>query len=274
MLQSLRRFGLAVFVLLSAVVSSEAALINISESSGGGSGTLVNDGQVDVGSNNGGGSGDALLLSQLGITNGNLLGGLDALALTGVFTDNDAFATTASLSTLWLIGTLTGNPLPACSTCGLLSDINVGAGISLPNGDKQNVLFVIPLVGAFGAVSGDFVGPANLAGPELIPTSFVPGPPNDVTRGTRTFELTTAQIAFIIGRMIDPTLSHNFGVNDVRLGLSVVAEGQFGTDGRTDIGSGWDFQAAAVAPEPATVLLLGTGLVAAAARRLRRRQRH
>ena len=82
MLQSLGRFGLAVFFVMSTVVSSEAALISIDEGNGG-AGTLIHDGQGDVGTNNGGAKGDALLMSAFGLTNGSLTADLAAFSIPG-----------------------------------------------------------------------------------------------------------------------------------------------------------------------------------------------
>ena len=97
------------------------------------SGTLVHDGQADVGSNNGGAKGDALLMSAFGLTNGNLTSrSRVALRILGTFTDRQhGFATISNLSTLWLIGTLTGNPPPACLTVWACSaEIDVGSRLT------------------------------------------------------------------------------------------------------------------------------------------------
>lgn len=256
MLQSVSRVALASLFLLSTVVTADAALIGISEFSTGG-GTLVHDGTGDVSSTDGSATGDALLLSSFGITNGNLAADLGLFSITGLVTDSDNIATTANLNVLWLIGTLDGNPLPACSTCGSLNDVNVGSSLGLDPvlGNTQNVLFAVGIVG--NPTAGAWVGPGNLGSPQVVPVGQ-----------TFVYNLTAAQIAFIVGRM------SGFTVDQVRFGLSASAEGISSDPFGQNVALQFDLQGPVPVPEPGTVLLLGSGIAAAVLRRRRRSQLH
>jgi len=254
--KQLTRLALTALFALS-TTTGEAARIEISETATGGGGTLVHDGSGDVSSSDGsaGGPGiDALLLSSYGISDGNLAGDLGQFTITGLITDSDGDAISASLTTLWLIGTLDGAPLPDCSTCGFLDDVNVGSSLSLIT-NTQNVLFLIPIVGSPTAAT--WVGPANLSSPQAVPI----GPQ------TFTYGLTSLQIAFIVDRMT--TLG--FGVDDVRFGLSAVAFGITST-GQQDVKQVYDLQGPGTSvPEPGSLLLLATGAVCAGLWRRKRR---
>ena len=260
MLQSLSRPTLAVLFLLSVVVTAEAGPIGISENSTGG-GTLVHDGSGDVSSTDGSATGDALLLSSFGITNASLTADLGLFSITGLVTDSDGIATQANLNILWLIGTINGNPLPSCSTCGTLNDVNVGSSLGLDPvlGNTQNVLFALGIVGTPPAAA--WVGPGNLSSPQVVPVSTLLNPQ------PFTYTLTSAQIAFIVNRMT--TLG--FDVDEVRFGLSASAEGISSDPFGRNVGLSFDLQGPAVVPEPGTLLLLGSGIGAAVLRRRRAR---
>jgi hypothetical protein len=263
----LTRLGLTVVFALS-TVTAEAAFISIDEISTGGGGTLVHDGSGDVSSSDGsaGGPGlDALLLSSYGITDANLLADLAQFSITGLLTDdnnNGTAATSASLTNLWLIGTLSGSPLPVCSTCGFLDDVNLGSSLSFdrdpvtndPLNNTQNVLFAIPFVGsAFGPAP--WVGPSGLPSPQIVPIGQ-----------TFTYALTPAQITFIGNRMA------GFSVDQVRFGLSATAF-DIPTSGlATGVAQLYDLQGpgTTTAPEPGSLLLLATGVASAGLWRRRR----
>ncbi len=230
MLQSLRRFGLAVLFVPAIAVSSEAAII-IAEGPGGGAGTLVHDGQGDVGSVNGSGKGNAPLLGSF-VTDASLAADLLGFRILPTFTDGDNEAVSANLSLLYLIGTIVGNPAtcPSGVTCGLLSQTTgdtLGFDFDAnfdPINDTQNVLFLIPIIGTAAAH------------PWVDPSSPQYGSPQNILipSGTASFALTTDQIDFITARMA------GLNVNQIRLGLNVIAGGVTET-GTTDIGSTWDF---------------------------------
>ena len=90
----------------------------------------------------------------------------------------------------------------------------------------------IPIVGTMPA--NPWVGPNN-----PLNSGVAPIPP-----GTVQYSLSALQAQFIRDRMVNL----GFGVDDVRLGLSVVANGLIDGGGTTDIGSDWDFQGPAVVP--------------------------
>lgn len=254
MLQSVNRIALASFFVLSAAATADAARISVDELSTGG-GTLVHDGTGDVSSSDGSAKGDSLLLSSFGITNGNLANDLGLFTLTGYFSDRDNLATSVNVTALWLIGTIDIDPLPACATCGLLSDVNVGSSLSLDPqvGDTRNVLFAIAIIGAIPAAT--WVGPANLPQPQNVPFNSNP-----------VYSLTPAQIAFIVNRM------SGFTVDQVRFGISTAGIGLYGANLQTDVGLEWDLQGPVATPEPGTMLLLGGGIAAAGLRRVRQRR--
>jgi hypothetical protein len=259
------RLGVVGFMVLSLWQPAEAARISVSELSGEGAGTIVNDGSNDVSSSNGSAQGDIDFMNELGLTDSSLAADLASLTFLGsiVLADPEfGTATSADLRYLRLIGTVA----TPCTGCGSVSEAQVGfSSLTSPSGLASTanvVLFSVdlvgpPLTGATPAWKGPVNAPSTLAQPLVVPLAT-----------TLSFSLSQAQIDFIVARMLSGT---GYDVSDVRLGLGLAANGNGDPVYST-------FEVLPIrtndVPEPGTLTLLAAGMAMAGIRRLKRSARH
>jgi hypothetical protein len=250
------RLALSAALVLFSLSQAEAARISISSTADQGGGTIINDGSADVSSSNGSSSGFTNLLSELGIhdlTLGADLAQLHVVGTVGIPDATSGPAVVGNLNGLKIYGTVDD---PAnCPNCALLSQVHVGGSLHQgPNGDVANVLFVVNLVGGV-ANNTPWFGP--LGGPAQ---------PNPQFGAQLDFQLSQAQIGFIMSRLT----AGGFGVGDVHIGLGALVAAV--TADQQPLGSAFETVGPTAVPEPATMMLLASGLASLPAAIRRRRK--
>lgn len=256
------RAALVISMVAFGFAPAEAARINLSETSGGGGGTIINDGTGDVVSSDG----SARSLTSFSSVLSELVGDvseLDQLRLTGTVSGQSDFdvATSADISVFRIYATIIDGALPAgCSDCATPSQVKIGIGGLHLNPDpstqdptdvidESNVLFAINAIGPSLSAS-TWGGPAGMAGVNVALNTAI-----DYQL------LNAAQIQFIVGRLN----AYNLGLSDVRIGIGAQVNG---VGGPVEALLGVE-----PVPEPGTLLLLASGAAMLAVRR-RRAARH